>query len=313
MLKRITIYVLSYNRPEYLLEAVKSIESLNTKVDHIVVLDNGSNPDLMANCKAELLNRVEWIGATSNNGFGWNFARAFERSDSEYVMALHDDDRLVPSILDVQLGYLDCNPEVIAVGCNGFRIDHSSRRNGKLVLSGLSESKVIHFNDSAEIGLHVYSSSCIPFSPIIYRASSIKDIALNMESIGKRFGQSLDAAFLMFLADVGIVTLNTLPLYESRVHAGNDSRAIDDQWNKKLMEFAFNRLKGNYIKIRSLRRLICKFYTSNLLVDITKQLISFRLRNIINLIVHIDTKFLSFSGLLEYFIRMFRKSFSIGS
>ncbi len=304
MKNKIIIYILSFNRPAYLLEAIKSIESLNIQVDNIVVLDNGSSPDLMTNCKVELQNRVVWISAITNRGFGWNFARAFENLDSEYVMALHDDDRLVSNILDFQLRYLDTNPDVIAIGCNGYRIDNLSRRDGKLVLPRLSKPMFIHFNNSAQIGLHHYSASCIPFSPIIYRASSVRVIALDMKLIENMFGQSLDVAFLMFLADVGIVALNTLPLYECRVHSGQDSVVISDQWRKKLMEFTFNHVKGNDFEIKSLRHLIRKWYTSTLFIDITKHVLFFRIRNIFNLILHIDTRFLSFSGISEYFIRL---------
>ena len=275
MIELLNVGILSYNRPKLLLESVESLEKAGLQANQIYILDNGSDIRKMESIKNKLNTRVIWIGLKKNIGYASNFSRLFKISNAKYLMALHDDDIILENTLETQLSILE-NNQIDILSCNGYVLDENSVLHNKKILKNFYNKDLILFNNSTKIASHIMDDSCIPFSPIIFRNSTTKEFALKMKDYENHFKQTLDAAFLHDLSDKLKIALNMKPLYGCRVHSGQDSNIMDDFYINKLIKHFYYNSNGSEIEITNLKNKIKKVYTSNLLTEIIKYIISLK-------------------------------------
>jgi glycosyltransferase involved in cell wall biosynthesis len=213
------VYILSYNRPQFLREAVRSVLNQQRKADRIVVLDNGSSADVRESIAQEIEQGVIWVGAEYNHSSFWNHSRVLESAKEDLYYLMHDDDRLLPEFLSEQLDFLEKNADVIASGCNGYLIDTEGRRK-----KGYARSKgrrgIEIYSDSASLA-ELYSRSYIPFPSIVYRNGFPQRVGFE-----EKYGQVGDAVFLVRLAGIGKIAFLDRELFEYRVHSGQDSKEL---------------------------------------------------------------------------------------
>ena len=219
----VSLFIISCNRAEYLAEAVKSALDQTHRPRDITILDNGSRPDVKAAVEPLLERGVTWIGSDRTNSPSWNIRRAFTLAQGKYFVTMHDDDHLVPSFLKEQADFLDRNPEVVAVGCNAFRIDAKGNRGPPLFPR--SKERIGWFRTSADVALLYSRGGGIPFPTIMYRNGS----AQKKEFRYDEFGKVLDSIYLCDLAQVGQLAYQDEMFYEYRLHAGQDSVEITEQ------------------------------------------------------------------------------------
>lgn len=215
----IGVYILSYNRPQYLREAVQSVLNQKRKADRIVVLDNGSNADVRGAIESEIEQGVIWVGAEVGHTSFWNHCRVLELATEDLYYLMHDDDRLLPEFLSLQVEFLEKNGDVIASGSNGYLIDSKGmRKRGYARYKG--EGQVEIYDGSASMA-ELYSRSYIPFPSIVYRNGFPQRIGFE-----EKYGQVGDATFLVRLAGIGKVAFLDRELFEYRVHSGQDSKEL---------------------------------------------------------------------------------------
>lgn len=265
----ITICILSYNRASYLREAINSVLAQTRRPKRIVICDNGSDSRVYEEVKEfENLN-VEWIGSDRNHSFIWNFSRAMALSKTTFTMLLHDDDRLPPEFLEKQVGFLEKNPSVGAISCNGFLIDAHGNRTGR-TLSVINET-VDLYEFSGQVAIKYASDSCVPFSPAIYRTAVAASIKLRED-----FGKVCDATYFCDLSDVTTVGYQNIPLYECRDHVGQDSKYFPDELMDRLEDFFVSRtcksnMEKNYLvdllnrqhSVRTLKKILIELRNKN--------------------------------------------------
>ncbi|MES1981381.1 MAG: glycosyltransferase family A protein [Pseudomonadota bacterium] len=251
----ITVCILSYNRPAYLREAVISVLNQTEQPQRIVIYDNGSNPVVLEAMKDLLANGIEWKGAEANRPFIWNFNRAMLGSTTRYTMVMHDDDRLTPNFLQMQTQLLDSDSNIVAASCNGYFIDEQGIRSGG-TLTGTEGEPVEIFQCSGHIALKFAGNSCVPFSPSIYRTAAARTVQFREE-----FGKVCDAAYFCDLADVGAIAYRTEPLYESRLHSGQDSKHFPYDLMNQLEEFFWSRRCRDEAEKNRLHSLLVKQHT----------------------------------------------------
>jgi len=226
-LTSIGVYILSYNRPEYLREAVRSVLDQRRMPDRIVILDNGSDPGVRESVSAELAQGVEWMGTGENQPAIWNHRRVLETAKEDLFYLMHDDDRLLPEFIGRQVRFLEAHPDVIASGCNGHLIDRNGRRVDRYAREK-HDRGVELYPDSASMA-ELYSRSYIPFPSIVYRNGYPQRVGFD-----ERYGQMIDAAFLVELAGLGTVAFIDEELFEYRIHPGQDSKALrEDHYRLK--------------------------------------------------------------------------------
>jgi glycosyltransferase involved in cell wall biosynthesis len=293
----IGVGILSFNRPEFLREAVISVLQQDIRPTSISIFDNGSAPTVKASIQ-DLLDELEWIGSASANGFYWNFERAVRSARSAYTLLLHDDDRLCRDFLRVQSQYLLAHPEIDVLSSNGYTIDASGVRAGGLVLSAF-DSDTLWCASGADVG-RVYSNSrCVPFSPAIYRTEALQRVPLRPE-----YSKVIDAVLFCDLADNGPVVVNMMPLYECRIHPRQDSSSFDPRLRRALDAFFWERPTGSQAERQALRREIATGGAQRVLGEVMTALKSYDLRSATRIAVQGWSQMYSLGAAAKYVARL---------
>ncbi|MCX6651885.1 MAG: glycosyltransferase family A protein [Methanomassiliicoccales archaeon] len=212
----ISVFILSYNRAEYLREALLAVLRQDRGPSEVVVLDNGSQPMVKEKVHDLLERPVRWEGAETTHSPFWNIYRAFALAKGKYLAILHDDDRICPTFIREQCDFLERHPEAVAVGCNALLIDERGERKGTMLKNG-SEAEQL-FRSGAQMALQYTKSSNPPFPSYVYRNGFPQRVRFKEE-----FGKVADCPFICELAELGPVGFLNRPLMEYRVHAGQDS------------------------------------------------------------------------------------------
>jgi glycosyltransferase involved in cell wall biosynthesis len=228
----ISVSILSYNRPVYLREAVESVLRQSETPCNVTIFDNGSASEVQEAIRDYLELGVRWVGSDVNRGSHWNTLRAIDAVSSRYFMLLHDDDRLHPSFLERQVRFMEENNAVSAVSCNGDLINHSGVKLGRTLAPIQQGGRYHYFGFSGEVALKYASNSCIPLSPTIYRTSLSRFVGIREE-----FGKVADAVLFCDLTTVGPIAYLDDPLYDCRIHPGQDSMVVPADLMNKLESF----------------------------------------------------------------------------
>ena len=212
----ITVFILSYNRPKYLREMLLSVLSQTREPAEVVILDNGSDNGTRNAVEDLIGGRVSFIGAETTHPPLWNFHRAMAMAKRKYLTVVHDDDRLTPRFLEETVGLLESDDELIAVSTDGHRIDGGGRRLEEHLLPD-SPAGVLYFKNERELGMRIAESS-MAFPNTVYRNGYPQRVANRDE-----FGKISDCIFLLDMARLGKMAIIGKPLYEYRIHSGQDS------------------------------------------------------------------------------------------
>jgi GT2 family glycosyltransferase len=117
---RVTVALVSWNRPDRVAAAVRSVRE-SARVPHrILIVDNASSESTRERLRAEVDGnaRAELVLLGSNTSCARNRALAVERSTTEYVLFLDDDAEIFPGTLEILLHALDSDPGALAAAAN---------------------------------------------------------------------------------------------------------------------------------------------------------------------------------------------------
>lgn len=100
----VSIITVNYNQPEFTLQLLKSLQSINFKDFEIIVVDNGSNEDP----KQEFLKQfptIHYIRSAQNLGFAGGNNLGIQASKGAYLFFVNNDARVmpgaIPKLLDI--------------------------------------------------------------------------------------------------------------------------------------------------------------------------------------------------------------------
>jgi hypothetical protein len=252
-----TVCILSYNRLAYLRQALVSVLAQTRRPDRIVIYDNGSDGYLREGLADLLAQGVEWVGAECNQPVLWNISRAIQSIQTDCFVLLHDDDRLCPEFLEKQTSAMEANPAWSAMSCNGYFIDESGQRTGATLSVPVLTPEYELFECSGQVALKYAENSCIPFSPAMYRTTLARAVPFRID-----FGKVLDATYFCDLTEAGPIAFRSAPLYECRLHGGQDSSNFSVVLSNKLEEFFESRKLLDESKRAELTRLLLAQHTA---------------------------------------------------
>ena len=294
-MNKVTVCITSFNRPTFLCEAIESVIKQSIKPDDIIIFDNGSLPDVYKSVTNKFGNNINWVGSDYNMPGSLNFQRAINSVNSEFVLLLHDDDRIMEDYIKLQLEQMERDPSIIALSCNGYHIDKNGKRLNTLVLPTRDNNRFQYFKSSSEVALKYVSNSCIPFSPILYRTISVKNINFREE-----FGKVCDVVFLCDLADIGTVAINNAILYECRIHSEQDSIFFSNETTERLEIFLLSRFKKNEKKLLN-------SFNKSLEINYTAR----HLKNALVIFKKNNSEFSFFNYIIQTKLKKFRISLAI--
>ena len=206
MSKRVTVYILTYNRPDYLAQCLASIRNQTFRDFRVVVLDNASSSDCQEGLKQYSDLDIAYVRHPQNIGSTGNFKYAWScTTDTEYMMVFHDDDLMHPDLLAEETAILDSDKSIlwVATGMRGF--------TGRPPPISGRPSAIKHVFDRAGLARTlIRRGGSLHFGSVMYRtaARSLVDLDSLLESLSIVF----DGPLLFGLAEKGRCALIDAPL-----------------------------------------------------------------------------------------------------
>ena len=197
MSKDVCVYILTHNRPNEVLRSLNSVRRQNFPNLKIVISDNSDNEDTLSLLKNIINNdaRISYIrrGEECSSGLVAHFNYILATNTSEYFMLFHDDDEMLPNMVNALYEYLFTHDEISAVGCSGYF-------NGKNTKKKMFVSKNIKKMENSGSVVRQYAIGNIaPFPSFMYRRSKI--IGAKMDWL--KGGKYCDCSFISAIANKG--------------------------------------------------------------------------------------------------------------
>lgn len=144
MAPKVSVIIPTYNRRDYLIEAVESVLAQTYQDFEIIVVDDGSNDNTEIHF-AEFIQRTPaakgriFYCKQKNSGPAIARNHGIFRSCGEYIAFLDSDDLWYPEKLEKQVGVLDENPEIdlVYADCYSGESRNDPNQNGFFVSENL--------------------------------------------------------------------------------------------------------------------------------------------------------------------------------
>ena len=231
-MSRITVAVCTYNRAEYLKGSIQSILDQTYSDMDIVVYDNASTDNTESVVRTMRDKRVTYIRNEKNLGQHGNFNRALNECKTEYIMIFHDDDIMMPHLVETEIELMDQNPKA-AMAAQLFSATTYIDEIGKITKTPDANGPACivfypgeYIKDNIKRG---YNTICFP--SVIFRN---KYIAEHNFRFDEKCGPAADwLLWFQINARCPILGINRT-VVKYRRHSGScTSRSVvDDEWGK---------------------------------------------------------------------------------
>jgi glycosyltransferase involved in cell wall biosynthesis len=214
---KLKIFVLTYNRVNYLKECLESILNQTFRDFQVVILDNASEQDVESVVTSFHDERLKLMVNSSNVGLVGNFIKAFDlvESDFDYFMIFHDDDCMPSNMIASQLRVFSEHPNVgfVSTGVNLVYQDSA--------MFDLPDDEFHYeiFNSPYELLSAFFSSRQFGFGSIMYRTEIAKMIRPDID----RFASIFDRPYMLSLSEMGPSAFLAHPSLNARQHQQQDS------------------------------------------------------------------------------------------
>lgn len=229
--KKIEVFVVTYNRIEYLKIAIQSILNQTFSNFTLTVLDNCSTDGTESYIKSIEDKRVNYVRHEHNLGGTGNISYAFEHCGGEYFAVFHDDDVLHPNLLEEEISYLDTHKECAAVSCLSNNIDE----NGNYTLKREWDDRQRIFSGKQFFEEYMNNQKSFTFPATLYRTNFIKIHKINIKS---EPGPCADVVLYMDIEKEG-GTITEIPkaLIDYRIYKNQDSSLHLEEMLVKLINY----------------------------------------------------------------------------
>lgn len=220
MRKKLGIFVLSYNRPQFIVEALNSILNQDHTDFELIVSENSPNDSVIQTLNSlNLNNRLQIIRRNPSLSSLEHFALVLKEAKVfDYCMLFHDDDVMLPGCLKKLMAAIEADPAASAVACNALILKNSTRTAD--LLSPYITKDIRITGQAQLINRYIFKHlSHPPFPAYIYRTQFLKELKLDPADGGKYS----DVSFLVKLVKRGPFYWLAEPLIEYRQHSKNDS------------------------------------------------------------------------------------------
>ncbi|MHC5935301.1 glycosyltransferase family 2 protein [Nostoc sp.] len=146
----VSVIIPTYNRPEYLKQAIASAIKQTYQNIEIIISDNCSSENPQALVASFGDSRIKFWRHQQNVGMLANQQHGFKMAQGKYVASLHDDDIWNEDFLAKLVPLLEANSELIIAFCDQYIID----ANGIINHVGTEENTRGYKRDKLTPGIH---------------------------------------------------------------------------------------------------------------------------------------------------------------
>lgn len=214
-MKDLTVFVLTHNRQELLLETIQSILHQTCHDFKFIVSDNSDNNETYELLRQHnMLDRFDYRKRGKLYSSLEHFNLCLSEVDTKYFILFHDDDIMLPNMVDVLYNAIN-GSEYAAVGCNAYYFINSRVTNRQT----LKTNKDMVLSSPSVLVKQYCNRSIIPFPAYIYNKNKIGDVIFQ-----KTCGKYGDVHWLIELNDKNKLKWLGKPNMYYRIHLGQDSQ-----------------------------------------------------------------------------------------
>lgn len=232
MSPKVQIFLMSYNRPEFISDALRSILNQTYSSIEIIISDNSTN-DLVQKMIQSEFSEVKYIRRQPSLSMAAHWNQIISEVSSTYFMMFHDDDIMKPNCVENLVSALEKNESAIACAGNA-QIIRSTDLTEELHNKNLPHD--ISFKNVYDFGQRYFDANnggVNPFPGYMYRTSQLETIRFNNKEAGKHS----DVTFLMKLISKGSIYWVHHITLNYRIHSSNDSVGVDILALSNLVKF----------------------------------------------------------------------------
>ena len=184
----ITVFLMSYNRPDYVSDALNSIvnQTIDNSLYKIIVSDNSSNEEGIFKVIEEHKDIFHYIKRTPSIDVISHHKKLIEENTTKYFMMFHDDDIMMPTMLESLLDKIKTN-NYAAVGCNAFVLKNTVKTNK---LYNRNPNDIVFKNGSYFLTDYLLGNYVHPFPGFMYNKKYYSSINMDLVN-GGRFADVL--------------------------------------------------------------------------------------------------------------------------
>ena len=216
-MKDLTVFVLTHNRGDILIDTVRSILNQTNKDFKFIISDNSTNDDTkQLLIKNNLFEKVEYKKRENVNKALDHFNLCIKETETKYFILFHDDDIMLPNYIDVMYNAI-VDSNYVAVGCNAKKY-----QNNKILRNYCSIKRNKILTTQKELAYFYAKADVIPLPSYIYSKEKIENNFFSNEC-----GKYSDAVWLLKLLEKYPIKLIAKPYMLYRLHNGQDSNSFD--------------------------------------------------------------------------------------
>ena len=217
------VYLLTYNRPQYFLEALHSVLNQDFEDFLVIVSDNSTNDETEKLVQTISHSKLQYIRRIPSTPSLEHYRKVLSEVSSKYFMLFHDDDIMNPDCLKILSSNLDNFPSVAAVGGNAEIFWNKNSFFKKRFFKPGKNNRV--FKDSKDLAkVYLTFDGLAPFPSYMYRKSLINGLILD----SNEGGQNADVPFLLKILQRGEI------IWE---HHSQDSQGLNIKEMMKLLNY----------------------------------------------------------------------------
>ncbi|PAX52282.1 glycosyltransferase family 2 protein [Brunnivagina elsteri] len=146
----VSVITPTYNRPDYLKDALSSATRQTYQNIEIIVSDNCSLENPQAIVESFNDSRIRFSRNETNLGMLANTLKAFKMARGKYIACLLDDDMWEPDFLEKLVPPLEANPHVILAFCDHYIMD----ADGKIDTLGTETNSTFYKRTALQEGIY---------------------------------------------------------------------------------------------------------------------------------------------------------------
>ena len=234
----VTVIIPTFNRPKYFKAALESVLNQSYRHLEIVISDDSTNDETQALIQP-YLEKYPFIKYFRNKGFtaddNYNFLRAYNNPDAEYVNWLMDDDLFYHDKIEKMVEVYRNNPKVSLVTSVRDYIDENGtvyERSSQV----METSDIMSGNDAGKLLLIADNYIGEP-TTVLIRKKFLRDNDLCWSEEHKGFYPLVDVSTWLQLLSEGDMYWITEPLSAFRKHSGQGTN-WDSMGAKTVMAWA---------------------------------------------------------------------------
>lgn len=177
-LPRLTVVVLSYNRPNLLDKALQSIAAQTFRDCDVLVIDNPSSQSARIREIVGAFHGVRLIANTWNSGFTGGMNQGLSEATGEYIYLTEDDIELDRECVTTLIDYLEHHPEVGLAGPVMWNLQTPTIRcaGGRFTLSSTYQMRIHAVGERALPDAEPFETMYLPGAMMAARTSVLRQI-----------------------------------------------------------------------------------------------------------------------------------------